>query len=122
MTIFCGFTGLYTLCLIRLARMYYETHKRVHDVLEFVLLALCLIAVPTFAILWRMGFPEAYIPEHAAYILFLLFMMVFFAYHPPDAKLCEKKLAGYPDCEGVAQCRPLLPPAGGVLEMVAVTT
>jgi len=120
--VYCFFSGLYSVCLIRLVRDYYEVYNHVHDILEFTLLGLTLAGIPTFAWLWHEGFPEAYIPEHIAYAMFLLFMIVFFWYHPPFDVIDKKKLVKhYPDPETAAQCSPLLPPAGVILEMVAVS-
>lgn len=105
---FCFGTILYSLALIRLARILYKSHRHIHDIMDITLLLGSLICVFAFSSLWFDHDADAYIPEHMAYIFFLLFFTSFIVFHPPDLTCPPHKCEEYDR----AQCIPLLLPTG----------
>ena len=134
--IFCVGSFSYSFAFVRLARTGQDRNELLHATMEMFLLLAVVALVIAFVTLWieeenagkHAGAPgpqNAYIVEHTAYIVHLLFYTFFFLYHSPD----RRKEAGryviggeyYHDdsfspsepplerCSGVPMvCRPLL--------------
>jgi hypothetical protein len=108
--VFCLGTFMYSLAMIKLSAREHTHLRQLYQGFEYALYAGSILCVPTFATLWFMNEPSAYIPEHLAYIFFLGFYMVFFTYHSPDPNKLATTMG---DCDGAdgripSQCRPLL--------------
>ena len=94
---FCAGSFVYSVAFIRLAATNpYDGHESVRTVLEAFLLCSGGVLVITFMALWMeeedsgmhsghdTRTQHAYIVEHMAYLVHLLFYTVFFLYHSPD--------------------------------------
>ncbi len=95
--VFCAGSFVYSVAFIRLAATNpYDGHESVRTVLEAFLLCSGGVLVITFMALWMeeedsgmhsghdTRTQHAYIVEHMAYLVHLLFYTVFFLYHSPD--------------------------------------
>ena len=120
---------MYSLAFVRLAATTEERLEMVHAIMEAFLLMSVAALVVSFVSLWaeeeRDGkhdrgssssqVQNAYIVEHAAYIVHLLFYASFFLYHTPDIDNIPGGHVGEgyeetdPDVEGTPMvCRPLI--------------
>jgi hypothetical protein len=106
--IFCVGTFIYSAALIRLAHMLYPGHK---------------ICVVIFSIMYFDDEVDAFIPEHMAYIFFLLFYTIFFVNYPPNICCKHRKDDEYEraQCRVPSQCMPLLPLSRAPIEIVHET-
>lgn len=129
--VFCIGSALYSITLLRLAGKRDQSLARVHQGLEIFLFVSSVCLFLAFGVVWaieethgqhvrHMGEPEdedqnAYIVEHVAYMIFLLFYATFFLFHTPNPMeppgLRELYTEEYAhDPEGVAM-KPLLHPS-----------
>lgn len=98
--VFCIGSGLYSITLLRLAGERDKSLAKVHQALEIFLLASSVCLFLAFGVVWaieemngqhvrELGEPDddgqkAYIVEHVAYMVFLLFYATFFLFHTPN--------------------------------------
>lgn len=119
---------LYSLAFVRLAATTEDHLEMVHASMEGCLLLAVVVLVISFVTLWMEedmagdhkgggaagGIQHAYIVEHAAYIVQLVFYAGFFLYHTPDPRRLPGRFVGEEydqgfECDGVAMvCRPLI--------------
>ena len=124
--VFCLGSFTYSLAFVRLAGTSEDGKELLHAIMELFLLLGVVVLVVSFVLLW---FEEendgrhssagsyktqtAYIVEHTAYVVHLVFYMLFFLYHSPDPnKRTDGGYIGGEDYEadgGVPMiCRPLI--------------
>lgn len=104
--IFCAGSLLYSLAMREAVR---GSHPHLGDTQELMVRALMLATVAlviTFSCMFWAGDPQAYLPEHMAYITFLLFYALFFSLHWPRDGLLAR---GLQQEVALPQCTPLLP-------------
>ena len=120
--VFCAGSFVYSVAFIRLAATNpYDGQETVRTVLEAFLLCSGCVLVIAFMALWMeeedsgmhgghdTRTQHAYIVEHMAYLVHLLFTTVFFLYHSPDPSkgMHDDNCEEYQD-EVPMVCRPLI--------------
>ena len=126
--VFCMGSLLYSLAFVRLAATTEDHLEMVHTFMEAFLLLTVVILVVSFVTLWveeeragmhggAGGVQQAYIVEHAAYIVQLVFYAGFFLFHTPDRNRVPGRFVGEGYAEGDREfegggvpmvCRPLI--------------
>ncbi len=95
--LFCAGSAIYSISLLRLAGETEKSQAQIHLVMEIGLFLSSVALVLAFVTVWAIeenngdhGLhagerrESAYIVEHAAYVVFLLFYATFFVFHTPD--------------------------------------
>jgi heme/copper-type cytochrome/quinol oxidase subunit 2 len=95
--LFCAGSTIYCTSLLRLAGEREKSQAQIHLVMEVGLFLSTVVLVLAFVTVWAIeetngehgshtgeNQESAYIVEHAAYIVFLLFYATFFVFHTPD--------------------------------------
>jgi hypothetical protein len=123
--VFCLGSLIYSLAFVRLAATTEDRLEMVHAIMEGFLLLAVVILVIAFVSLWveeeragkhgGSGVQTAYVVEHTAYTVQLLFYAGFFLYHTPDPFRVPGAYVGeaYEDRDGERDgvpmvCRPLI--------------